>query len=52
MIFLMTVEACGVCSDGLIITQFPAAIAETSGPKARLIGKFQGEMIKTTPLGS
>ena len=33
----------GVISDGLRITQFPAATAETSGPRLRLNGKFQGE---------
>ena len=44
--------ACGVISLGLITTQLPAATAETSGPRVRLNGKFQGEMISTTPFGS
>ena len=43
---------CGVISDGLMIALFPAAIAETSGPRVRLMGKFQGEMMRTTPFGS
>src|SRR5438045_9237763 len=48
----MTADACGVSSDGLRIAQLPAAIAEMSGPRVRLMGKFHGERISTTPFGS
>ena len=43
---------CGVISDGLITTQLPAAMAETTGPRVRFTGKFHGEMTRTTPFGS
>ena len=43
---------CGVSSEGLITTQLPAAIAETSGPSVRFTGKFHGEMMSTTPFAS
>ena len=45
--FLITSEELGVCSDGLIITLFPAARAPTSGLRVSIIGKFQGEIMST-----
>ena len=48
----MHAVAFGVSSLGFSTAQLPAAIAETSGPRVRLNGKFQGEMISTTPFGS
>jgi hypothetical protein len=45
-------EEFGVISEGFIIAVLPAAIAEIKGPKVRLKGKFQGETIRQTPLGS
>ena len=34
------------------MTQLPAAMALTNGPTARFQGKFQGAMIRHTPLDS
>ena len=48
----ITFEICGVISEGFKITVLPAAIAETKGPKVRFSGKFHGEIIRQTPLGS
>jgi len=52
MMLLMIADACGVCSEGLSMTQFPAATALITGPKVRFTGKFHGAMTNTTPLGS
>ena len=41
----------GVNSEVLIITRFPAASAEVSGPMARFTGKLNGTMIPTQPFG-
>ena len=38
IILLMIAEAWGVISEGLIMTVFPAEIAEISGPKLKLTG--------------
>lgn len=35
-IFFIKAVELGVCSDGFIITQLPAAMAETNGPKVKL----------------
>ena len=45
-------EEFGVISEGFIITALPAAMADTNGPKVKLNGKFHGDIIKQTPLGS
>ena len=42
----------GVCSAGLITTQFPAASAGASFHTAMSSGKFQGMIWPTTPSGS
>jgi hypothetical protein len=42
----------GVCSAGLITTQFPAASAGASFQVAISSGKFQGMIWATTPSGS
>ena len=41
----------GLNSEGLTITRLPAANALLSGLKIIAIGKFQGDMMPTTPLG-
>lgn len=41
----------GVISDILIMTRFPAAIAAIAGCTESATGKFQGEMMPTTPSG-
>mgnify|MGYP007000236964 CR=1 len=51
-IFLITFEVKSVISEGLIITVLPADIAFTRDTKVRLIGKFQGVMIRTNPFAS
>ena len=48
----ITLDEWGVNSDGFIITQLPAAIADIKGLIVKLNGKFHGVMIKTTPFGS
>jgi hypothetical protein len=52
IILAIKAEDHGVISEGLIITVLPDAIADTNGPNVRLKGKFHGEIIKQTPLGS
>ena len=52
MIRFISALVCGVISDGFIVTQLPAAIADTNGPSVRFTGKFHGERIRTTPLAS
>ncbi len=42
----------GVCSAGLITTQFPAASAGASFQVAISSGKFHGMICATTPSGS
>jgi hypothetical protein len=44
-------EVRGVSSDGLSSARLPAANTPASGPNERLIGKFQGLMMPTTPSG-
>jgi len=51
-IFAITAEVRGVSSEGFKMAVFPAAIADTSGPKVRFTGKFQGEIIRQVPFGS
>ena len=48
----MTAAVWGVISEGLMITVFPAAMADARGPKVRFTGKFHGEIIRQTPFGS
>ena len=48
----MIKDVSDVISDGLIKTEFPADIAFISDMNVKFIGKFQGVIIKTTPLAS
>ena len=41
----------GVSSDGFSTTQFPAAIGNASPRAVSNVGKFQGEITVTTPIG-
>ena len=52
IIFFITKDVSDVISDGLIKTEFPADIAFISDMNVKFIGKFQGVIIKTTPLAS
>ena len=47
----ISAEVRGVSSDGLMSARLPAASTPASGLKARLMGKFQGLMMPTTPRG-
>ena len=42
---------CGVCSEGFTMTLLPAASAQTRGRSVSIMGKFQGAITSTCPLG-
>lgn len=52
MVLARREEHVGVNSEGFITTVFPAANAPINGSKDNPIGKFQVEIIRTTPRGS
>ena len=49
IIFLIIIDVLFVISDGLIITELLAEIALIRDTNVRLIGKFHGVIISTTP---
>src|ERR1700761_5841864 len=42
---------CGACSDGLMMTRLPAAMAPAMGEIANTTGKLQALIIPSTPFG-
>ena len=52
IINFITLDVFSVISDGFKTIQFPDDIALIKGISERLIGKFQGVMIRTTPFAS